>query len=128
MPLDRMITYEQARSLVLQHLAEMEAQTRQTHELRKDLSVRERDVLGLGPVGEALHLVIAEDETVEYDFGWLFFWGAVDDEGAAVLLVGNAPLICERQSGRIMPTGTAHSPDFYIKNYRDTGDPGRAAD
>ena len=71
-------------------------------------------------------LVILEEETIERPWGWVFFytsrlWRETGDFRYA--LAGNAPLIVERDSGRILPTGTALPLEQYIENYERTGNP-----
>ena len=39
------------------------------------------------------------------------------------LVAGNAPLIVECDTGRVISTGTARRLDYYLRNYRVTGDP-----
>ena len=40
-------------------------------------------------------------------------------------LAGNAPIIINRHTGELVHTGTAREIDFYVENYRKTGDPVR---
>jgi hypothetical protein len=77
------------------------------------------------PDGDAL--VILEEETLERSWGWVFFytsrlWRQTGELKYA--LAGNAPLIYERHSGRILPTGTAFPVAQYMANYERTGSPG----
>jgi len=72
-------------------------------------------------------LVIIETETIERSWGWVFFytsrlWREAGEVQYA--LAGNAPLIVERQSKRVLPTGTALPVERYIANYERTGKPG----
>ena len=70
--------------------------------------------------------VIMRAATLEYDFGWVFFYNSreyletKDDEH---MLVGNAPLIFEKTTGRIVETGTAEPVETYIDAFRVSGDP-----
>jgi hypothetical protein len=66
-------------------------------------------------------LAINLDATSEYDFGWVFFYNSTSPERYPI--AGNAPFIVERTSGAIVETGTANSLEYYIENYRQTGDP-----
>ena len=65
------------------------------------------------------HLVIADEE--EYEFGWAFsfttkeFMDSGDHEHA---LGGNAPVIVDRSDGQLYVTGTAHSREHYLAEYR----------
>lgn len=66
-------------------------------------------------------LLVVDQETIETDFGWVFFYeteaylksGAFED-----MLLGNAPLIVDRVDGSIHETGTARDITWYIENYR----------
>jgi hypothetical protein len=65
-------------------------------------------------------LIIVEGETIEKDFGWVFFYNSkefLEDHNLSYMLAGNAPIIIDRQDGSVHKTGTAHSIDFYIKEY-----------
>ena len=57
---------------------------------------------------------LLENLTEEHDFGWVFFWGPVDDN---VLVGGNAPLIVSRSDGSVHVTGTAHPIERYIESF-----------
>jgi hypothetical protein len=77
------------------------------------------------PEGDAL--VILEEETLERSWGWVFFYTSRLWQQTGELkyaLAGNAPLIYERDSGRILPTGTALPVAQYIANYERTGSAG----
>lgn len=57
----------------------------------------------------------------EHDFGWLYFYDGskhaeTGDVGYA--LVGNAPLIVDRNDGKLYVTGTAHPLEHYLELYR----------
>jgi hypothetical protein len=64
---------------------------------------------------EQIELVIVE--TMERPWGWVFVYdsaahvrsGAFDD-----MIAGNAPILVERESGRLFVTGTAESTEHYI--------------
>ena len=70
--------------------------------------------------------MIIDDETIEKDWGWVFFdtsklWWQTTDFRYAI--AGNAPAIVERGSGRLVATGTARSIEHYIAVSECTGDP-----
>ena len=70
--------------------------------------------------------IVLDDETIERPWGWVFFYNSrrfVETADIASCLVGNAPLLVERSSGRLLETGTAHDIGFYISNYEATRDP-----
>lgn len=121
-----MITFAEARRKVLQYLAEIEAESRKAAELRKDLSAKERDLLGLGESDDVLDLVLADDDTVEGDFGWVFVYQSrdfVETGDDSAMLLGNAPILVSRSDGSLHVTGTDQSVEFYIENFKRCGDP-----
>jgi hypothetical protein len=74
----------------------------------------------LGYKDRLKHRLVIVDER-EYDFGWVFFYNSkefVDSGDFKHQLVGNAPLIFDRVDGQIYVTGTAHSLEHYIDEYR----------
>lgn len=71
-------------------------------------------------------LVVLEDQVQEFEFGWVFLYDSEQHVATGDIrhaLGGNAPLIFERASGRIVVTGTAEPLDAYVGAYRRTGDP-----
>jgi hypothetical protein len=65
-------------------------------------------------------LVIVKE--IEYDFGWVFCWNTkrfTESGDFRHGLVGNAPLIVDRNDGRVYVTGTAHRLDYYVEEYRN---------
>jgi hypothetical protein len=69
---------------------------------------------------------IVDDSTIERPWGWVFFYESrrfLETRDSSAQLLGNAPIIVERESGRTFETGTAHPTDVYLRNYEATGDP-----
>lgn len=69
-------------------------------------------------------IIILDDATIEKPWGWVFFytskkWHETNDIRYAV--AGNAPIIVERESGRLIITGTAYPIQHYIQNYEQDG-------
>lgn len=67
-----------------------------------------------------IECVILETETIEKDWGWVFFYQSkafVKTNDFRDMLTGNAPYIVNKQSGEIFLTGTAYSIEHYIKEY-----------
>ena len=67
-----------------------------------------------------------DEATIERPWGWVFFhtsklWRETGEIRYAV--AGNAPLIVEREGGKILATGTAHAVEHYIANYERHGNP-----
>ena len=71
-------------------------------------------------------LVIFDDSTIEKPWGWVFFWGSrmwQMTEDLKYAIAGNAPLLVEKQSGRVMVLVTARATEHYIERYEKTGNP-----
>lgn len=76
--------------------------------------------------GEDIEAAIMRDATLEYEFGWVFFYNSreyLETKKFEDMLVGNAPLIFEKTTGRIVETGTAEPVETYVEAFRKTGDP-----
>jgi hypothetical protein len=75
---------------------------------------------------EGDELIIIDDKTIEKEWGWVFFytsklWHQTRDPRYEI--AGNAPLIVERKTGRLIATGTARTIEQYVAAYERTGDP-----
>jgi Immunity protein 35 len=71
-------------------------------------------------------LQLMEEETIEKDFGWVFFYNSkefLEDHNLSYQLAGNSPIIVDRQDGSVHKTGTAHSIDYYIREYENIRNP-----
>ena len=69
---------------------------------------------------EGDELVIIDEETIEKDFGWVFFYQSkkfLETENFSYCLAGNAPYIVNRFDGSFQITGTANKIEYYIKEY-----------
>jgi hypothetical protein len=65
-------------------------------------------------------IFIMEEETIEFEYGWVFFYQAterVEIAGILVGLGGNAPVLVDKRDGSVHRTGTAYSQEKYIKEY-----------
>ena len=81
-------------------------------------------------VNPEIELVIIEEAIQEYDFGWVFCYnskGFLETGNLAHALAGNAPLIVDRNSGELFVTGTARDLDYYVNNFKRTGNPNKEA-
>ena len=74
---------------------------------------------GMAPNASKLSISSSEN----YDFGWVFFYNYIDNSGAKIIVAGNAPLIFENKTGKIITTGTAYPTNYYIQMYLLTGNP-----
>ncbi|AEG00867.1 YrhB domain-containing protein [Methylomonas methanica] len=71
-------------------------------------------------------IVLVDSATIERSWGWVFFytsrkWSETGDIQYA--LAGNAPVIVERDTAKLIETGTAYSAEHYIDRYELTDDP-----
>lgn len=65
-------------------------------------------------------LIIIDEATIERDWGWVFFYDSkkrVETGDFRYAVLGNAPFIVEKETGKLIPTGTAKSIDDYIEEY-----------
>ena len=70
--------------------------------------------------------VIVENETIEKEWGWVFFYTSkkwLETNELIYAVAGNAPFIVERSTGKIIITGTANGITHYIERFEATGDP-----
>jgi hypothetical protein len=71
-------------------------------------------------------IVIVDEATIERPWGWVFFYNSklwLQTRDIRYALAGNAPFLVERESGRVLATGTAYPVERYIENYERHGDP-----
>jgi len=67
--------------------------------------------------------IILEDKTIDAEFGWVFFYESknyIDSGDYADMLMGNAPIIINKNTGEIHITGTAEPIEFYIQSYKES--------
>lgn len=67
-----------------------------------------------------IELAIMEDETIEFEFGWMFFYQSeifIKTGNENYLVGGNAPLIVDKYNGHVVITGTRLSEEFYLESY-----------
>ena len=63
---------------------------------------------------------IIDSATLERPFGWVFFYQSKEfllTGGSHTQLAGNAPLIVNQHTGRVVVTGTAEPVEEYIARY-----------
>jgi len=70
-------------------------------------------------------LILADRETIERDWGWVFYytserWLKYGDLSSA--MGGNPPIFIVRQSGTILHPGSEHDLDHYIGQFKATGE------
>ena len=67
-----------------------------------------------------LELALIDEETIERDFGWVFFYCAKKYQETLepkYMIGGNAPIIIDKSNGKITETGTAREIEYYIEEY-----------
>jgi len=83
-------------------------------------------LLGLGREDDVLDLALVENDTIEGDFGWVFFYQpkkCLESGDFSDALLGNAPILVSKLDGSLHETGTANSIEFYIENFKRSGNP-----
>jgi len=87
---------------------------------REQATAIAREALARLPQPKGDQLVLVETATIERPFGWVFCYNSKkyletgDDRHA---LLGNAPLIVDREDGSVHATGTARPVQYYIHEY-----------
>jgi hypothetical protein len=69
-----------------------------------------------------VEFVIVDDRTLEYDFGWVFFWNSrqfVETGDIRHALLGNAPLIVDKDDGTLHVTGTGRPTEEYVREFEE---------
>ena len=67
-------------------------------------------------------LAIQDDITIERKFGWIFFYNTksfLETQDTQYALIGNAPIIVDRENASVHFTGTAKSIDEYIEEFQE---------
>lgn len=67
-------------------------------------------------------LIVFPEVTETHDFGWVIFYGSADPSKS---VAGNGPVIVDKNTGDLFPTGTVYSLADYVNNFKETGDPHR---
>lgn len=70
---------------------------------------------------EGLNVELLNNETIEESFGWVFFYNTIEyieTGNPSYALIGNSPIIVNREDGSVNYTGTANDIEFYINEYK----------
>lgn len=65
-------------------------------------------------------LVIVDENTIEKDYGWVFFYTSrryVETGDISEMVVGNGPIVVEKADGSITRLGTARPVEHYLREY-----------
>ena len=68
--------------------------------------------------------VILDEQTIERDWGWVFFYDSRKHQQTAdprLQVAGNAPYFVRRADGSVFVSGTAYPIEFYIKDFEQGG-------
>ncbi|WP_052055775.1 YrhB domain-containing protein [Myxosarcina sp. GI1] len=68
--------------------------------------------------------VILDENTLERDRLYVFFYQSrkyLETNDINYSLVGNAPILIEKETGRVVVTGTARDIKYYLENYDKYG-------
>ncbi len=66
------------------------------------------------------------DETIEYGFGWVFFYQTdsyIQSKDFRDMTVGHGPVIVDKTTGKLFETGSAHLTEQYVETFVACGDP-----
>jgi hypothetical protein len=64
---------------------------------------------------------IVDEQTLEEDFGWVFFYDSklfLETQFFSYCIAGNSPIIVNKYDGSTLATGTARPAEYYIEEYR----------
>jgi hypothetical protein len=93
---------------------------------REEARALVEEFLESGPDSGDAGVVIIDSATLERSWGWVFLYQSreyLETGNDSDALVGNAPVIVDRATGRLHETGTADPIDTYLHNFEVTGDP-----
>jgi hypothetical protein len=65
--------------------------------------------------------VLLDEQTLEEEFGWVFFYQSsafIRSGRTADMFAGNAPIAVSRVSGEVRVTGTSHPIEHYLEELR----------
>ena len=68
-------------------------------------------------------LVVLEEDTIEKEYGWIFFYSSrrfIETRDPNYLLAGNAPIVVNRQTGKLTWLGTAEPLENYVRKYEES--------
>jgi len=71
-------------------------------------------------ISYGIECVLLKDKTIEKDWGWVFFYQSaafIKSGDFCDMIGGNAPIIINKQTGKLIYTGTAYDIEHYIKEY-----------
>lgn len=82
--------------------------------------IKANEYLSTVKVFPSIELTLQLDETIEFEYGWVFFYQSKEymrTRDVFDSLAGNAPIIINKYDGSLQTTGTAHTIEKYIADY-----------
>ena len=76
--------------------------------------------INLSYTADGDELVVLEDETIQKEYGWIFFYTSrrfIETGDLNHMVVGNAPIIVNRRTGSLTWLGTAEPLENYVRRY-----------
>ena len=68
-------------------------------------------------------LVVLEEETIEKEYGWIFFYTSrrfLETGNVNYMLAGNAPIVVDKRTGKLTWLGTAEPFENYLRPYDES--------
>lgn len=68
-------------------------------------------------------LVVLEEETIQKEYGWIFFYTSrrfVETGDVNHMVVGNAPVVVNKRTGKLTFLGTAEPTENYVRRYEES--------
>lgn len=72
--------------------------------------------------GEEIEIVLLESYTIRKPYGNIYYYNSkeyIETGEDRYSLIGNAPFLVEKETGRVVSFGTAQSLDYYIEAYEN---------
>jgi len=68
-------------------------------------------------------LALIENNTIERDFGWIFFYNSkryIETDDSLYMLAGNGPIFVDKRTKELTLFGTAEPIEVYMEEYEKT--------
>lgn len=91
-------------------------------EYKRAIALAEMTIASMSPLPDGDTLILLLEHTIEHPVGWVFFYTSrlYNETGDfKYALGGNAPLIVDRHTSAVVPTGTARPIQAYIEEYAE---------
>ena len=74
-------------------------------------------------MSDGIECVLLRDKSIKKDWGWVFFYQSaafIKSGEFRDMIGGNAPIIINKQTGKLIYTGTAYDIEHYMQEYEGT--------